>query len=497
MGLTATAMTKTCNHNIEIINLLNLVNEEVVTHPILLIKGRLTRKRQKVHESEISLQIVCGDDENETLVKQATQAIDSGEFKFLVDLRKITRDSQLRLVFLYCDISRDLTINYIAQANVCYRLQPLLIVCQEEAIDNCNAICQLIDLNLLLVQCLYAEKLREHGFGRLTFTLNDHCLVFPSQLTRQQAWNSTEDELWHTFGKEILNSSLGDNEKLKFVAFIACTRYDGEVVAATGDYSYSNIRKNLQAHAALGGGGLALFGSAYFYAWPQSFDRISDCFKDDTKVDLAKFPDDSNYRRTHAGVYSTSLGSVCHEIGHIFDLGHTDDGIMGTGFDYLNGVFTLDALTEHLPKRNIKKSVLDAAPRPRFTLLKKRTPTFLEKYHEQRGAGDSFYFTRSCAVILAHHRWLRKDSVVGVSLEPTFNAATQSIIAAAGDALKLIEIRCTCNGLVKMFFEFSTDLPIEPVYCFELPSSTNALWNTHTIFVITVSGCTKTLCFKE
>ena len=49
--------------------------------------------------------------------------------------------------------------------------------------------------------------------------------------------------------------------------------------------------------------------------------------------------DDSNYRGTHGGCLATTLGSVLHELGHTFDLGHTRDGIMGRGFDYVDRVF--------------------------------------------------------------------------------------------------------------------------------------------------------------
>ena len=36
-----------------------------------------------------------------------------------------------------------------------------------------------------------------------------------------------------------------------------------------------------------------------------------------------------------------TLGSVLHELGHCFDLGHTEEGIMGRGFDDLDLFFTL------------------------------------------------------------------------------------------------------------------------------------------------------------
>lgn len=47
------------------------------------------------------------------------------------------------------------------------------------------------------------------------------------------------------------------------------------------------------------------------------------------------------YRGTYGGCFATTLGAVCHELGHTFDLGHTPDGIMGRGFDNVNLVFTV------------------------------------------------------------------------------------------------------------------------------------------------------------
>lgn len=49
--------------------------------------------------------------------------------------------------------------------------------------------------------------------------------------------------------------------------------------------------------------------------------------------------DDSNYRGTYGGCLATTLGSVLHELGHTFDLGHTREGIMGRGFDNIDRVF--------------------------------------------------------------------------------------------------------------------------------------------------------------
>lgn len=45
-------------------------------------------------------------------------------------------------------------------------------------------------------------------------------------------------------------------------------------------------------------------------------------------------------RGTYGTCFSTTLGSVCHELGHTFDLGHPQHGIMGRGFDNVHLVFS-------------------------------------------------------------------------------------------------------------------------------------------------------------
>lgn len=46
-----------------------------------------------------------------------------------------------------------------------------------------------------------------------------------------------------------------------------------------------------------------------------------------------------NYRGTYGGCFATTLGAVCHELGHTFDLGHTSHGIMGTEYHNINHMF--------------------------------------------------------------------------------------------------------------------------------------------------------------
>ncbi|XP_062138429.1 uncharacterized protein LOC133847419 [Drosophila sulfurigaster albostrigata] len=469
-----------------------LQDADQVEHSLLLVKGHLQPSCTSAKQLKATLTLRQQEQE------QLTQLTTAGEFKLLFDLGESDTAAECELHLCCCNAQRRVQFRYQPRRST-YRVQPLLLLCEDENEQCVEDLCACIDLNLRLVQCIYAHKLSAAGFGNRTFTLNGACCVFRSQLSCATARDCVEDELWQRFASEILSSDdWGQQLHLKFVAFISCTRYDGAAVAASGDYSYANIRRHLQAHAALGGGGLALFGTGHFYAWPRHFNQIGDCIRSSRRVDVASQPDESNYRRSYGGVYASTLGAVCHELGHCFDLGHTQEGVMGHGFDYLNRVLTVDQLTEHLPQRIVTTSAAAASAstssRPRFTQLKLKQPAgnkFLDNYHSQR-RNDCFYFSRNCAVILAQHRWLCPDLKAQlhnahIQLLPDSSEIVSNI------ALRLVELRCNLNSLVAHYEEF----PAQPATLrFRLP---DALWHllatqrSHYVFVLTIEGDTKRL----
>ncbi|KAH8313993.1 hypothetical protein KR067_012084 [Drosophila pandora] len=494
---------------------------ERVEHSLLLVKGRLLPKCSSARQLKATLRL-----RGDRTVEQLTQLSAAGEFKLLFDLdsQEGVGESLCYLELRSCTGVRLISITYKPRNSsykvyrlllkkkqtsnrlgvffyrfFLFQVQPLYILCQDEQSDREEELRSLIDLNLRLVQCIYAHKLQSAGFPNRTFTLNGSCCPFRSQLTREQALSKSENELWQHFAGEIIACpQWGHQIRLKFVAFVGCTTYDGPGVVASEDTSYANIRRHLRGHAALGGGGLALFGSAHFYAWPRTLSEIGDCVRSTERVDISRLPDESNYRRTYGGVYASTLGAVCHELGHCFDLGHTSEGVMGQGFDYLNRVLTVDQLTEHLPQRLVEGAAAESAAgsataRPRFTKLKLQPGVkLLDNYHNQR-RHDSFYFARNCAVILAHHRWLNPELDVAEPepAEIQINWATKEIIS--DKALRLVELRCNRNSLVAHYEEFH---PEAAVHRFSLPAS---LWDllaeqrSHYAFVLTTSGDTKRL----
>ncbi|KAK6191510.1 hypothetical protein SNE40_003177 [Patella caerulea] len=200
-----------------------------------------------------------------------------------------------------------------------------------------------------LIQTFTAEKMKEHGFGRSTFQLekdanNNHtCHLLRSKLTLEKAYAMSGNELWSYFAKELMSSDLNDKDKCKWYCFMSFTRYnppDNAEIPKT----HSEILKYTKGHTALGGGGLALFGTGNLHTWAEGLDQLYSKFTDCRKIDRRKFMDDSAYREYYWANYATGLGASLHELGHTFDLAHTSSGIMARGFDDLHKVFTVQRL---------------------------------------------------------------------------------------------------------------------------------------------------------
>ncbi|BFZ04776.1 hypothetical protein BsWGS_07815 [Bradybaena similaris] len=198
-----------------------------------------------------------------------------------------------------------------------------------------------------VIQTLTAEKMNEHGFGRITFEVETDyenmpvCHEFKSKLTLGEAYSMTGYELWSFFGKELMTSPMFSHKsQSKFYCFMSFTRYHlpkDEDLPKT----HSDILKHTKGHTALGGGGLALFGTGNLHTWAEGLATFNSCLTNRTKIDRRKFMDDSAYRQYYWANYATGLGASLHELGHTFDLAHTPSGIMARGFDDLHKVFTV------------------------------------------------------------------------------------------------------------------------------------------------------------
>lgn len=117
-----------------------------------------------------------------------------------------------------------------------------------------------------------------------------------------------------------------------------------------------------------------------------------------------------NYCRGTIGAsFSTTLGSVLHELYHTFDLGHTEEGVMGRGFDNIGKFFTLfekpkdeEASKSYGTRIEFKEELVSKVLSERLDSEHKKKDLHVIKKFEDN---DQTILTRSCAVILAYHKY--------------------------------------------------------------------------------------------
>ncbi|RZF31884.1 hypothetical protein LSTR_LSTR015456 [Laodelphax striatellus] len=310
------------------ISVTNLLKEETLTFSLALLKGEINHNDSSSScNNYLTLYNLSK--------KTATNwPILKSKFKCLVDLQR----GENRIILKYCTTCKRIVLNYTPR-DTDHFVTPLYIICRDhsgkfqapsECDNSIDSACDRVVLGSKLIQCLIAEKLFENGFGRKTFQIEadiideiPYCIQFYSNLAVEEARKMDQEALWIYFGREIMKSNFSSTKR-KFLAFLSATWWDGGGV---------------KAHAALGGGGLALFGTGCLHTWPTRVEDVFTCFLDPTPVDTSRIMDDSCFRGTYGGCFSTTLGSVCHELGHTFDLGHSREGIMGRGFDNIDMVF--------------------------------------------------------------------------------------------------------------------------------------------------------------
>uniref|UniRef100_A0A1B6D7B1 Uncharacterized protein n=1 Tax=Clastoptera arizonana TaxID=38151 RepID=A0A1B6D7B1_9HEMI len=310
----------------------NLLKDETVYFSILLVKGHINRTNNFTENQNDIITV-------ENSSQYSSWPIINKTFKCLVEL-KIGFNN---ITFQHNQDKIDLQITYKPRISP-FSVTPLYIICKDhngcfqapaKSDNSINNACAKIALGAKLIQCLTAEKLYEQGYGRKTFQLESdsnldvpECFTFYSNLSVSAAKTMEEEELWTYFGREIMTSHLSSSSR-KYFGFLSCTEWQ----------SLGGGKGQVRAHAALGGGGLALFGTGCLHTWPSKVEEILPCFLNDTQVDTNFLMDDSCHRGTYGACFSTTLGAACHELGHTFDLGHSNQGIMSRGFDNIHLVF--------------------------------------------------------------------------------------------------------------------------------------------------------------
>lgn len=184
------------------------------------------------------------------------------------------------------------------------------------------------------IQAFCAEAMEEAGYGRKAFALaNDAKGRVAVDFIRLDLPGS---ELRKKDGNELYS----------LIEPILARRYDfntTKTIALMGFTRYHVPSRTALAHTALGGGGLALFGTGPMRFWPTSFADLPRAFSDGRLVDPAvEFDDSGNRRRAWANA-ATTYGACLHELGHTLGLPHSPDprDIMSRGFDGINRAWML------------------------------------------------------------------------------------------------------------------------------------------------------------
>ncbi|CAL7950806.1 unnamed protein product [Xylocopa violacea] len=479
------------NENLEEISVTNVTDGESLCYSLALIRGR----------APIAYSFITVRNQSQT----SEWPIVSGEFRAIVELAR--GPNKLELV-VAGQKKRLLLIHEPRTTRL--RVTPVYVICAghdgyfqgpREEDRSPESAATRIGLGARLLQTLTAEKLWEAGYGRKTFQLERdldgaECLVMHSMLDVDRARGMNQRELWELIARELMTGPLASKDR-KYLAFLSCTRYQG----APNPRTHEDTLARTQGHAALGGGGLALFGSACLHTWPTCMAQVLPRFLDETLIDTEQLMDDSNYRGTHGGCLATTLGSVLHELGHTFDLGHTREGIMGRGFDYVDRVFvgaagidfnrnpvlrrdpqhTTIALSRPLsvtvtiqepfpllasPRRS---RLLSETSRPSSTQSPSRllgrlsapaspelnrsfSKSLLQPAPEQTHSNsqtDRTFWSPSCAALLAYHRWFNSE------MDNVYNRPYHDIdydgkrnVVRSRFGVRVIELRETSGGMV-------------------------------------------------
>lgn len=468
-------------HNHEIL-LKSIKSEiEVFSNEIAQINGTISNPCNIQY-----VEIVLNNDHRDLV-----QISNKGVYKHLIRLKK---ESVNKIELIYCDATKHVIIEHKECYPITLDVVPLYIInknhdgkFQSTSEDQCNdteTALTKINLALELIQCVISSKFVENGLKRKCFNLKK-CEVFDSDLDVEEAQKKDQWDLYNLMATEIYKKKGGDIcGKTKFVAFISCTKYLG---VTKDDYSYANAKLRTLANPSLGGGFICLLGTGCLYSWPKNLMEVIPAFSNKTIVNIEQVLDDSNYRKTYGGCFSTTLGSLLHEICHTWDLAHTATGMMGNDIDFIHRFFLNQNFTDVMPERNVKSCNLVPNKQPnihphqrKLTKLKKPGGNFLNKYHQQKDS-DMTFFEHNCLMTLYYHKWFNNYNTI--HSEITFDNNGRAIKTCCS-FIKLVEIRelDTKNSLLIKFWSFIDN----DVVKFSIPSEINL--EQVTLFAIDDSG---------
>lgn len=292
-----------CSAESHSIDILNFCTGEEVPHSVVVLEGKVESGGNSCQTKEVTVDRFRSTWCSPTTTTHSIS--NSFQFKIILRLEQGVNTFSLK----YCSIEKELSLVFRPRSTT-FCVLPIYVICkghdgrfqapdyEDNSIDSA---CERIDVGIRLVQSLFAEKLKEGGYGRYTFQLQSDINpkvpdvnVFYSNLSVEDAHSKTTRDLWSSLAKEIMTSPLG-KENHKFVAFLSSTIYKGQP-GTESLLSHREIVKCTDGYVALGGGGLALLGTGCLHTWAATIDEVEARLTNNAKVDRTMFMDDSNYR---------------------------------------------------------------------------------------------------------------------------------------------------------------------------------------------------------
>ncbi len=311
----------------EAIHVTNYENGTTISYPVAIIYGTL--------EDKAATELVCENTSSEKATRAISGSVYDGRFKVLAELVP----GKNNLVLKSGENTLPLELEYKKNENptvvrIIYMTGSEGETEYQSQLENDpQNFRQKLDTAMKLMQAFTAERMHDLGFGRKTFNLeldeNGDVIVHVLKGRRKtEDYYKLEDGQWYGVVYDEIKEEFPMDDARNLV-IPAYSRFLPET-------------KKMVGHTALGGGGgLALFGSGNLFTWPDSLANVVEAFQNTTRIDRRKVQDDSVGRSNFWGAASTTMGAALHEIGHTFDLPHTNEehDIMTRGHDRLNRAF--------------------------------------------------------------------------------------------------------------------------------------------------------------
>ncbi|KZS10156.1 putative Zinc metalloproteinase [Daphnia magna] len=440
------------------INLENVSSNDSFEYSIIFLKGTVTCRENVCKTLNCKVLVLTDDETSEFTVQD-------GRFKCIIDL-KLGRN----LVNVICDSDLHVgqySLNLERKPNICDKVLKLLYVVPKgdtgtfqssgTCLNSAESACKRIVTGVKLLQCMTAERLNELGLGRKTFNLatengQEICEIFHSQYIKEQFFSWTSEKIWNMTARELLASGVFA-QGVKVLAFLSCTEYFRE----------SN---EIKGYVACGRGHLAMISSSGLHSWACDLKDVVSCLTSSIPIDSSLF-DDSGSRGTLSGCYATTLGAALHEIGHIFDLVHTDFGVMARGFEELDLFFTVgNPQPKHYYTEMMRRcasqeiSVRVRAPTKVTSVSFGFRPIGNDKDDRKWDRDGQAYFHRSAAVLLSGHPWFGKRC----QLEDKGPIQISGLEVKVPNGIRLIELHTEDDRLVK-YWDFTKNPTNIHRYC--------------------------------